>query len=84
MWPLLRYLLFNTLHRLLIGKAGDDEAISHNLHHGFAILVDEMSQVQSIFLVGNLHRFFPIAFTLPALRRMPDEDGVGMRHQFAF
>lgn len=54
MWPTLSYLLLNTLHGLLIGKAGDGEAISHNLDDGFAILVDKMSDVERIFLIAGL------------------------------
>ena len=74
MWPTLSYLLLDTLHGLLIRKAGDGETISHNLDDGFAILVNEIGQVQGIFLVGNLHRFFPKAFTMPSTWSMPDEN----------
>ena len=84
MRPLSRNLLLHSLHRLLIGKAGDGEAISHNLQHCLAILVNEMSQVQRVFLVGNLHGFLPIALALPSAWRMPDEDGVGMCHVCTF
>ena len=56
-------LAFYQLHRVLVWKAGNIQTIAHNLNHRAAILVNQVSNIERIFLRVALNRFKPMSFT---------------------
>ena len=82
--PLSRDLLLDPFHCFRIGKAGDGQSVAHNFDDDLAVFVDEMSDVERIFLRFYLNWFVPVSFALPTKWCMPDEYRVGMCHQYAF
>ena len=84
MRTLSRDLLLNPAHRLLIGKASDGEAMSHNFDDGLAVFVDEVRHVECVLLRIYLHWLVPVPFVFLPKRSMPDEDAVGMHHVCTF
>ena len=53
------YLLLHKLYGLFIGKAGEGDAIAHDLYHASAVLKNEVGEVESVFLSVHLGGFNP-------------------------
>lgn len=79
-WPPLRYQSLNPLNRFTIRKTGSRQAVPHDFDNDLTVPVDEVGNLQGVFLIGNLDWLLPSSLIILPHGRMPDKNAKGMLH----
>ena len=72
------YLPFHQFHCMLIGKAGDVQAVAYHFDHRMAVFVYEASNIQGPLFRVTLHRFLPMTHVLCGTWWLPDVNRIKM------